>query len=72
MVTAADGNTYSLPNAGPDPEILFYNPSTLILKCSRASHPYATDIFERFIQHILDQVANDSLSEESALETGYF
>ena len=36
------------------------------------SHPYATDIFERFIQHILDQVANDSLSEESALETGYF
>ena len=35
-------------------------------------HPYATDIFERFIQHILDQVANDSLSEESALETGYF
>lgn len=35
-------------------------------------HPYATDVFERFIQHILDQVASDDLSEESALETGYF
>ena len=35
-------------------------------------NPYATDIFKRYIGHILSQLNNEELIEESVLEVGYF
>ena len=36
------------------------------------NNPYATDIFKRYIGHILSQLNNEELIEESVLEVGYF
>lgn len=36
------------------------------------SNPYATDIFKRYISHILSQLNNEELIEESVLDVGYF
>ncbi|SHJ55040.1 Bpu10I family restriction endonuclease [Pseudobutyrivibrio xylanivorans] len=36
------------------------------------SNPYATDIFKRYIGHIISQLKNEELIEESVLEVGYF
>lgn len=35
-------------------------------------NPYAVDIFKRFIDHILSQMRNEDLIEESVLNLGYF
>lgn len=36
------------------------------------NNPYASDIFRRYIGHILSQLKNEELIEESVLEVGYF
>lgn len=36
------------------------------------TNPYAVDIFKRFIDHILSQMRNEDLIEESVLNLGYF
>lgn len=36
------------------------------------SNPYAPDMFKRFIEHVISQMRNEDLIEESALELGYF
>lgn len=36
------------------------------------SNPYAPDIFKRFIEHIISQMQNEDLVEESILDIGYF
>ena len=36
------------------------------------NNPCATDIFKRYIGHILSQLNNEELIEESVLEVGYF
>lgn len=36
------------------------------------SNPYAVDIFKRYIGHIISQLKNEELIEESVLEVGYF
>ena len=36
------------------------------------SNPYAPDMFKRFIEHIISQMQNEDLIEESVLELGYF
>lgn len=35
-------------------------------------HPYSPDVFKRFIEHILSQMRNEDLIEESVLDVGYF
>ncbi len=35
-------------------------------------NPYAPDMFKRFIDHIISQMRNEDLIEESVLELGYF
>ena len=36
------------------------------------TNPYAPDMFKRFIDHIISQMRNEDLIEESVLELGYF
>lgn len=36
------------------------------------AHPYAPEIFSRFIDHIFSQIQNENLIEESILDIGYF
>lgn len=36
------------------------------------SNPYAPDMFKRFIEHVISQMRNEDLIEESVLELGYF
>lgn len=36
------------------------------------ANPYAPDIFKRFIEHIISQMQNEDLVEESILNIGYF
>ena len=36
------------------------------------SNPYSSEIFKRFINHIISQMQNEDLIEESVLELGYF
>ena len=36
------------------------------------SNPYSPEIFKRFINHIISQMQNEDLIEESVLELGYF
>lgn len=36
------------------------------------NNPYAPEIFLRFINHIIAQITNENLIEESVLELGYF
>ncbi|MDR1013892.1 MAG: Bpu10I family restriction endonuclease [Coriobacteriales bacterium] len=35
-------------------------------------NPYYSDVFERFMDHILSQIQNEDLVEESVLDMGYF
>lgn len=35
-------------------------------------HPYSADVFQRFIEHIISQMQNEDLIEESVLDIGYF
>lgn len=35
-------------------------------------YPYAEDIFKRYIGHIISQMTNEELIEESVLDVGYF
>lgn len=37
-----------------------------------SDNPYSVDIFKRFISHIISQMSNEELIEESVLEVGYF
>ncbi|MBR3391179.1 MAG: Bpu10I family restriction endonuclease [Firmicutes bacterium] len=36
------------------------------------TNPYAPDMFKRFIEHIISQMRNEDLIEESVLQLGYF
>ena len=36
------------------------------------ANPYYPDVFERFINHILSQVQDEDLLEDSVLDAGYF
>lgn len=36
------------------------------------NHPYSADVFQRFINKVLSQMKADDLTEESALNTGWF
>lgn len=36
------------------------------------NHPYAPDVFQRFVNHIISQMKNEDLIEESVLDVGYF
>ena len=36
------------------------------------SNPYSSEIFARFINHILAQIKNESLVEDNVLSVGYF
>ena len=36
------------------------------------NNPYAPDMFKRFIEHIISQMRNEDLIEESVLKLGYF
>lgn len=36
------------------------------------TNPYAPDMFKRFIEHIISQMKNEDLIEESVLQLGYF
>lgn len=36
------------------------------------NHPYSSDVFIRFIGHIISQMQNEDLIEESVLDLGYF
>ena len=36
------------------------------------NNPYSTEIFKRYIGHIISQIKNEELIEESVLEVGYF
>lgn len=35
-------------------------------------NPYSADIFKRFVNHVISQMSNEELIEESVLEVGYF
>ena len=35
-------------------------------------NPYSADIFKRFVSHVISQMSNEELIEESVLEVGYF
>ena len=35
-------------------------------------HPYSTEVFQRFIDKIIDQIKSDELSESKVLESGWF
>ncbi len=37
-----------------------------------SEHPYAEDIFKRYINHVIAQLKNEELIEESVLQQGYF
>ena len=35
-------------------------------------HPYSADVFMRFVDHIISQIQEEDIVEDSVLDAGYF